>query len=172
MILKGYKEKSIQKFINKLVDSRDNILSNNKIESIAVLLNLSEFDDFEAFRNLFKTLNINPIKIKIFAFTHDPKMIEGSWERLYSNKQIGWNGKIKDNELETFVNTDFDVLISYYQASNYELSLVTAASKANFKIGLSNKDERLNDLILNINPKEFNLFKQELLKYLTILHKI
>ena len=50
MILKNSKEKSNQKFINKLIDSRRLYPSSKKIESVGIVLNLSEFDDFESFR--------------------------------------------------------------------------------------------------------------------------
>ena len=172
MILKRFKEKSNQKFINKLIDSRRLEPSTTIIESVAIVLNLSEFDDFEAFRVFFSELKLNPNKIKLAAFTEDHKMVEVSKELLFSRKAIGWKGKIKNNELETFVNTNFDALISYYKEDNLELNLVTALSKANFKIGISNDDERLHDLILDVKPKDFSLFKKELIKYLTILNKL
>ena len=172
MILKNFKEKSNQKFINKLIDSRQVALSSKKVESVGIILNLSEFDKFETFRVFFSELKFNPNKIKIAAYTDDYKMVELSNELLFSKKQIGWRGKIKNNELEAFINTNFDALISYYREDNLELNLVTACSKADFKIGISNDDERLNDLILDVKPTEFNLFKKELIKYLTILHKL
>lgn len=172
MILKGFKEKSNQKFINKLIDSRRTVLSSKKIESVGILLNLNEFDDFEAFRVFFNELKLNPNKVKVVGYTDDPKLVESSIELLFSRKEIGWKGKIKNNELESFINTNFDALISYYKQANLELNLVTAHSEANFKIGISDDDERLNDLILDIKPKDFSVFKKELIKYLTILNKL
>lgn len=172
MILKSFKEKSNQKFINKLIESRSLEPSSKKIESVGIVLNLSEFDDFESFRAFFSELKLNPNKIKLVAFTDDHKLVESSKELLFSKKQIGWKGKIKSNELEMFINTNFDALISYYKQDNLELNLVTAHSKANFKVGISNDDERLSDLILDVKPKDFNVFKKELVKYLTILNKL
>jgi hypothetical protein len=49
---------------------------------------------------------------------------------------------------------------------------MTAFSKAKFKIGILQTDERLNDLILKTNIKQHEVFKEEVLKYLTILNKI
>ena len=172
MILKGFKEKSNQKFINKLIDSRNPALSSKKIESVGIILNLIEFDDFETLRNFFEGLKINPNKIKIVGFTDDIKLVESSIELLYSEKQVGWKGKIKNNELISFINSNFDVLISYYKQDSLELNLVTASSKANFKVGLSNNDERLHDLILDIDPNKFDVFRNEFIKYLTILKKL
>ena len=172
MILKRFKEKSNQKFINRLIDFRVPEISSNKIESVGIIVNLSEFDDFEIFRIFFEELKLNPNKIKIAGFTDDPKLVEFSNELLYSEKQIGWRGKIKDNGLKTFINTPFDVLISYYKDDNLELNLISALSKANFKVGISNYDERLHDLILEVDTKEIDIFKQEFIKYLTILKKL
>lgn len=172
MILKRFKEKSNQKFINRLIDFRVPEISSNKIESVGIIVNLSEFDDFEMFRIFFEELKLNPNKVKIAGFTDDPKLVEFSNELLYSEKQIGWRGKIKDNGLKTFINTPFDVLISYYKDDNLELNLISALSKANFKVGISNNDERLHDLILEVDTKEIDIFKQEFIKYLTILKKL
>ena len=172
MILKGFKRKSNQKFINRLVSKREPVLSSKRIEFVGIVINLSEFDDFEAFRVFFGDLKLNPNKIKIAAFTDDSKLVSTSMELLFSPKDIGWKGKLKNNELETFVNKEFDALISFYKVDNLELNLVTALSKANFKIGISDKDKRLHDLIIDVKPKELNLFEKELIKYLTILKKL
>ena len=172
MFLKGFKEKSNQKFINKLVDTRVPNLTSKKIESVGIILNTTEFDDFELFRDFFQELKLNPNKIKIIAFVEDHNLIESSIELLFSEKQIGWQGKIKDNSLQAFLNTNFDMLISYYKNDNLELNLVSALSKANFKVGLSNQDERLYDLILDVKTTNFELFKKELIKYLTILKRL
>jgi hypothetical protein len=172
MILKGFKEKSNQKFINRLVSIRSAQISSKKIESVGIVLNMSEYDDFETFRIFFEELKLNPNKIKIIGFVEDPKLLELSRELLFSEKQIGWKGKIKNDELKSFLNTPFDVLVSYYKNDNLELNLISVLSKANFKVGISNKDERFYDLILNVLPNQFNVFKQEFIKYLTILKKL
>ena len=172
MFLKGFKEKSNQKFINKLIESRKSSLSQKNVESVVIVLSLGEYDDFEAFRVFFGDLGFNPNKIKLAGFTEDAKQVLSSIELLYSQKDIGWKGKVKNNELETFINSEFDALISYYKQDNLELNLITARSKAKFKIGISDYDERLNDLIIDVKPKEIDLFEKELIKYLTILKKL
>ena len=52
------------------------------------------------------------------------------------------------------------------------MPLLTATSKAEFKIGIQQTDERLNDFILKTKLKDFYLFKRELVRYLNILKKI
>jgi len=46
------------------------------------------------------------------------------------------------------------------------------ASEAAFKIGIYQEDERLNDLIIKTQPKDLKTFKNELIKYLSILNKL
>ncbi len=172
MILKSLREKSNQKHINKLLNSHQPKVSDVKIESIGVLLNKSEFNDFEAFRDFSKELNIHPNKIKIVAFTEDDKDVEASRELLFSKKSIGWHAKIKSPELEDFLKKDFDALLCYYNENNVELDLATSLSKANFKIGISTHDERLFNFIIETKSKDFSIYKKELIKYLRILNKL
>ena len=172
MILKSLREKSNQKHINNLLNSRQSAVSDSKIDTIGVILNLAEFDDFEVIRDFAKELNVHPNKIKVIAYTEDDKEVGDSRELLFSKKEIGWKAKIKSPELEDFINKKFDALLGFYSEDNVELNLVTALSKANFKIGISNHDERLFDFIIETSSKDFDIFKKELIKYLNILNKL
>ncbi|MDG4717273.1 DUF6913 domain-containing protein [Winogradskyella marincola] len=172
MILKAFKEKSNQKYVNKLLSARKAAVNNNKVKVIAILFNASEFKDFEVFRNYFKELNLTSPKHKIVAFTKDDKYEGSQWETYFSPKHFGWKGKINNIDLQAFIDDPFDVLVSYYKTETPELDLITAASKANLKVGLSRKDERLYDLIIDIDPKDVKTFKNELKKYLNILNKL
>ncbi|WP_411894820.1 DUF6913 domain-containing protein [Winogradskyella sp. A2] len=172
MILKAFKTKSNQKYVNSLLQARKAYVNSNKVKTIAVLLNIDEFDEFEMFRALFKELNLTSPKHKIVAFTDDDKFEGSQWETFFSPKDIGWKGKINNIDLKSFIDEDHDVLISYYKADNVLLNLITASSKANLKVGLTRTDERLYDLIIDVNPSEFETFKIEFRKYLNILNKL
>lgn len=172
MIFKAFKEKSNQKHVNKLLNSRCVAINQKKIQSVGVILNLNEFGDLDAFRNFFKELEVLPPKTKIITFVEDNKITDKLWDTYFSPKDFGWKGAIKNIELQSFIDTEFDALISFYRQNTLELDLMTAGSKANFKIGISNSDPRLYDLILDIETKDFPLFKNELKKYLTVLKKL
>lgn len=172
MILKAFKEKSNQKYINTLLSARKSAVNSNKVKTIAVILNAEEFNDFEVFRSYFKVLNLISPKQKIIAFTFDDKLDHNQWDIYYSPKDFGWKGKINNIDLQSFIAEEYDVLINYYKNDNLFLNLITAASKANFKVGLSRNDERLYDLIIDVKPKQIEVFKKEFKKYLNILNKI
>lgn len=172
MILKGFKEKSIKKQINKLLSEQQAIVTKTKIESLGIIFNLDEVDDFEQFRSLSTYLKILPNKVKIIAFSQKNKIELKSWDVCYSSTDLGWYGVIKNSELQTFLNTKFDALISYYETDVAGMKLLNAVSKAQFKISIFQKDERLNNLIIKTKVKEFDVFKIEIFKYLTTLNII
>ncbi len=172
MIFKILREKSNQKHINKLLNSRTVAVNKRKIESVGVVLNFNEYVDFESFRGFFKELGLLSPKSKIIAYVNEENKTETLWDTKFDQKDFGWNGTVKNIELQSFLDTKFDALISFYKQDIVQLNLITALSKANFKIGISNNDHRLYDLILEIEPKDFQLFKSELKKYLIVLNKL
>ena len=172
MILKGFKAKSNKKYLNKLLSERQVNVTDNMVVSLGVILNIDEVNDFEPFRNLADYIKVRPNRLKIVAFSENKKDDLNSWDECHHPKDFGWNGKINNVELQEFLSTKFDLLISYYEREILELKLMTALSQAKFKIGILQTDERLNDLIIKTSLKEFNLFKKEIFKYLTILNKL
>ncbi len=172
MILKAFKEKQNEKYLNKLLTEREVSLIDNNIESIGVILNIDETDDFNLFKLLATKLNVNENKLKIIAFSSNKDIDLNSWDACFNPKDFTWNGRVKNVEMHEFLDKKYDILISYYEADILELKLMTALSKARFKIGILKTDERLNDLIIKTGLKEFEVFKDEVFKYLTILNKI
>lgn len=172
MILKGFKEKSNKKRLNKLLSERQLTTTDSVVERLGIVFNTDENIDLEWFNSLAAYINIKPNNMEIIAFSLGGKDNLNTWDDCYSPKDFGWSGRIKNPGLQAFLNTEFDVLISYYDKDILELKLITAKSKAKFKIGIFQNDERLNDLIIKTNLKAFDLFKTETFKYLKILNKI
>ncbi|WP_406684132.1 hypothetical protein N1F78_15790 [Seonamhaeicola sp. MEBiC1930] len=172
MILKGFKEKSNKKYLNKLLSEREVNVTESGVESLGVILNIDEFNDFESFVKLADFIKVRPNKLKVIAFSESKKDDLNSWNECFNPNDFGWNGAIKNVELQSFLNNSFDVLVSYYKKEVLELKLITAASKSKFKIGILHSDERLNDLIIKTDVNEFEVFKNEIFRYLTILNKI
>ena len=171
-ILKGFKEKSNIKYLNNILDSRNINVNDKKIKTLGIIFCIDEMEDFDIFRNLATSMNVRPNQLKFIAYTISIKDAPNFWDTYYHSDDFGWKGRIKNVELQSFLDTKFDALISYYKKDVLELKLLTATSKAEFKIGIQQTDERLNDFILKTKLKDFYLFKRELVRYLNILKKI
>ena len=170
MILKLLKQKTNQNYINKLLATRKSVINDNKVKSVAVLFNEAEFDDFKIFRQHFKDFKFSEFKIFTYVPNNKPQLNKS--KVYFSPNDFGWHGTLKNAHLKTFTDEVYDVLISFYNEDVLHLQMITALSNANFKIGLSNKDERLYDLIINVNPNQIEILKKEFKKYLKILKKI
>ncbi|TCK64713.1 hypothetical protein DFQ05_2697 [Winogradskyella wandonensis] len=172
MILKAFKEKSNQKFIDKTLSMRVDRPSSEKVESIGVLLNHSEYCDYDKINSFLDELEIPQTKRNFFTFSEETKGEHTQWDNIFTPKDFGWRGKLKNVELQNFTETNFDVLICYFLADNNELKQIAAMSKANLKVGISDLDERLYDLMIDVDTKNFDVFKKELKKYLNVLNKL
>lgn len=172
MFLKGFRNKSNESYLSKLLSERQVSFNDKKIESLGIILNIDEISDFELFRALGTLIKVHPNRLKIITYSSNENDKLSSWDVCFNPKDFGWKGLIKNVELQAFVDKKFDALISYYSADELELKLITASSKAELKIGILQTDERLNDVIIKTKLKDFKTFKTELLKYLTILNKI
>ncbi|GAB1857756.1 hypothetical protein MHTCC0001_25930 [Flavobacteriaceae bacterium MHTCC 0001] len=172
MILKGFREKSNKKFLNKLLSERKVNIDNNPIKSLGVILNYDEINDFNVFNALAARLQVHTTQIKVIGYTFDIKNQDTLWHSCFNEKDFGWKGDIKNIELDSFLDKSFDVLISYYTEAHLELKLMTALSKSQLKIGILQTDLRLNDLIIKTNIKDINTFEDEVVKYLKILNKV
>lgn len=172
MFLKGLKEKSNQKFVNRTLQNRKVLSSNKPIKSVGVILNESEFVDYELFSSFLESLGVASTKQKIVTFLKTKDFEKNTWDETFTPKDFGWKGNLKNASLKDFTEIKFDVLICYYLANDNELNQIAAMSEANFKVGISNEDRRLYDLIIDVDTKDFSIFKTELKKYLTILNKL
>lgn len=172
MFLKRFKEKSIRKYSNAILNTRIANVHSGVIQSVGVILNLEEFNDYDRLRALISEIGVKENKVKFIAYIDDEKSAPNSWDSFFNPKDFGWKGNIKNIELQEFIDQKFDALICYFKEGNLELNYVTALSQANFKIGLSNKDERYYDFIINIEPQHVQIFEKELIKYLKVLKKI
>ena len=172
MFFKQFRTLSLQKNITLILKSRIKNFQSGKVNSIGVIFDYDSYYDYDFFRNLIKDLGVMDTKVRFIAKVDLEKNKPNSWDSFFSLDNFDWLGRPKSVEIEEFVEQPFDVLISYYKTNQLELNLVTARSKANFKIGITNEDSRLHDLTIDVEPSDTDVFRTELIKYLTQLNRL
>ena len=172
MFFKQFRTLSLQKNITLILKSRIKNFQSGKVNSIGVIFDYDSYYNYDFFRNLIKDLGVNDTKVRFIAKVDLKKNKPNSWDSFFSLDNFDWLGRPKSVEIEEFVEQPFDVLISYYKPNQLELNLVTARSKANFKIGITNEDSRLHDLTIDVEPSDTDVFRIELIKYLTQLNRL
>ena len=91
---------------------------------------------------------------------------------VFSHKDLSWTATFDKSEVKDFIAEKFDLLINYYDTEKAALLLVSNLSKANFKVGFLSVDKKLNHFMINTNAENYQVFVEELFKYLKILNKI
>ena len=172
MFFKRLKTNSSQKFLTTVLNSRLKEFKSGKIVSVGIIFDYNNFQDYDFFKLMLTDSGISVNRIRFISMIDSLENTPNSWDAFYSKEHFDWLGHCKNIEVSEFVNIPFDLLISYYKPNCYELNIVTAMSKAKFKVGLSSEDKRLHDFILELDPKEKDTFKIEIIKYLKTLNKI
>ena len=172
MILRALKENSCKNFITKYATHNTSTVNNNKINTVLLLICVEEISILSELTPLSSALNIPQGNIKIVSFTKNKPPKTDFLNHPFYIYDFGWNGNINNPHLNEVINSHFDMLINLSEANYTLLNLITLKSKANFKVGISKKQSRLFNFVINIKLKELSLFIQELKKYLQILKKI
>ena len=146
--------------------------SSHPIETIGLLIDKTYFEEKV---NLIEELVANGIKrenIEILLYKDRFKKKETISYPSFSHKDLSFKGALENENVANFTNKEFDMLISYYDTEKAPLMIATFKSKANFKVGFSTIDKRLNHFMINTNAENYKVFVYELFKYIKILNKI
>jgi hypothetical protein len=172
MFLNKIKDFWTKKIVKKRLSNIGLINSDSSIQKVGIVFDESYFYERE---ELLKELNEQGIEnenIQILVFKNTIKKNETFDYPVFSYKNISWTASIDVPQFKDFVNSDFDILISYYDLEKAPLLLTTHLSKANFKVGFASIDKRLHNLMIDTNAENYKAFISELFKYLKILNKL
>lgn len=150
---------------NNLLNVKNEAFTSN-IQTIGVLIDESNFRYSEVLRKELISNGIDSDKIEMVVYRSKFKNKETYLLPTFGKKQINWKGDITIDFLTEFIETEFDLLISYYNIQKPVLKLVTSKSKAKFKVGFASIDKDLNHWMIDTPLENYKLFVSELFKYL------
>nr|WP_299340812.1 hypothetical protein [Allomuricauda sp.] len=177
MILKGlqdkFKVKSGLKYLQEEMEKPPLAVERDKgITSIGCIVDVDNFPKADRFYDLIEEFSLRPNAIKIIGYKRDFDKNSPFAIQMFSDKDLGWKGDIENGYVLEFLGREYDLLINYYQEDNLLMKLLSVKTPARLKVGFSSLDPKLNDLILNTPFKDFDEFKEELKKYLTVLNEL
>lgn len=110
--------------------------------------------------------------INILIFKNKIKKNEIINFGIFTYNDIDWSGEITNSNANLFLNKNFDLLINYHDFGKLPLVYASYLSKANFKVGFTSGDKIVNHFMINTSLNNYQLYIEELFKYLKILNKI
>ena len=81
---------------------------------------------------------------------------------------INFYGKIVSADANEFISYDYDLLINYF-GDNEILTLISSKTNSNFRVGYSESNKNINDIMFSNFFNNFEKFSNELIKYLKFL---
>lgn len=142
------------------------------VETIGLLIDESYFLEKNVLLKELKDIGFAEENITVIVYRDKFKKNEVYDKPTFGQNILKWNTEITSDVVNDFINKEFDLLISYYDVEKAILLLITNNSKAQFKVGFSAIDKRLNHLMINSNVENHTVFIHELFRYLKFLNKI
>lgn len=140
------------------------------ISRIGVVFDLDGLKGADHFLKLKKDLQINNGDFRTITCMA-AKPTERPEGLVFSPAGLSWTGKIKDPEVQEFIDSPFDVLISFCRKETKASRIIMNDCKAELKVGRVESGSGY-DLAISTPIEEVGLFIGELKKYLKILKKI
>jgi hypothetical protein len=166
MFLNYIKEFFVKKSLKNNLHNVKNEVFTSNVQTIGLLVDESKFRHSKELINELVQQGIAPENIKIVAYRGKFEKKKEYSRLTFGKKHIDWKGDITENFLNEFTETEFDLLISYYEIEKSILMMLTSKSKAKFKVGFSSVDQRINRWMINTDIENYKLFISELFKYL------
>jgi hypothetical protein len=172
MFLNYLKNFFTKKIVKDTLLNVKHIESDSNIKTVGIIFDESYFYEKEALVQELVKNGIFERNIKILVFKDKIKKNELFDYPTFSHKDLSWTATFDKSEVKDFIAQKFDLLINYYDTEKSALLLVSNQSKASFKVGFSSIDKKLNHFMIDTNAENYQIFIEELFKYLKILNKI
>ena len=172
MFLDYLKNFVIKKIVNKSLSVNAVQTDVHKIENVGIVVDQQFLSQVDNLINRLIECGVLKQNIEIVVRTSQTNGDISENYTRFAASTISATGSFLDPKMQKFVDTDFDLLINYYDQEKPVLMLVSSLSKANFKAGFASVDKRINHLIIDATAQEYSIFEKELFKYLKILNAI
>ncbi len=172
MFLNYLKNFFTKKIVKDTLLNVKHIESDSNIKTVGIIFDESYFYEKEALVQELVKNGIFERNIKILVFKDKIKKNELFDYPTFSHKDLSWTATFDKSEVKDLIAQKFDLLINYYDTEKSALLLVSNQSKASFKVGFSSIDKKLNHFMIDTNAENYQIFIEELFKYLKILNKI
>lgn len=138
--------------------------------NMGIILDAENENTLQSFLDLKQDLNLKQEDYKLI-FCKERGAKNAIFDTpVISRKDFGWNGKSTE-AVSTFLNTEYDVLISFTASENKMANFLVSVSNSRLKVGRLTTDKKgIFDLNISTELSSPGIFITELKKYLKILN--
>ena len=140
----------------------------SKFQSLLIVCSEEHLHKEELFLEFAKLFGISPISITVIILSYKEILETGETvieTHFFTKKSVGFFGKLPVS-LKQLFKKKFDLQINFFNSSAVFTEFVSASFDSSLRVGFSKCNHQLNDLILDIDPNEGELFLKETNTYL------
>ena len=164
-ISSGYLNRNIKKSINNLNDNRKDFKL--PILKVGCIIDTNLDVDYFQILELMEKIGLKQKDVKIISYS-DTAFNDPFSKMRISKDSINFYGKIVSADANEFISYDYDLLINYF-GDNEILTLISSKTNSNFRVGYSESNKNINDIMFSNFFNNFEKFSNELIKYLKFL---
>ncbi|HTF81153.1 MAG TPA: hypothetical protein VL947_05495 [Cytophagales bacterium] len=173
MVKKLVLTSKISKYLQDKHPVRKSIEYSN-VRNIGVIINMQDLTDVSEIDRLKTQLSTEHSNIQVIAYVTDTKKLPDYFIlkniHYFSSKDISTTGKILAKKLQDFVDKEFDILYVVNSKTNNYIDYVSSLSKANFRMGLYQKDRKdMYELSIELEKYSTDLLISQLRTYSKII---
>lgn len=136
----------------------------SSMKSIGILYEATSDDNYELIKQLVKDLRAEQKEVLALGFVDQKELPHMRFSKLgidfFTRKSLSWNLRPNHPLVHNFIQTDFDVLISFHIEHVFPLKYLSAISHAKFKIARFHKRNASFCDFMVATPVETNLKEQ------------
>lgn len=164
-ISNGYLNRHIKRSIANLNDNRKDFKL--PILKVGCIIDTNLDVDYFQILELMEKIGLKQKDVKIISYS-DTAFNDPFSKMRISKDSINFYGKIVSADANEFISYDYDLLINYF-GDNEILTLISSKTNSNFRVGYSESNKNINDIMFSNFFNNFEKFSNELIKYLKFL---
>ena len=164
-ISKGYLNRNIKRSITNLNDNRKDFKL--PILKVGCIIDTNLDIDYFQILELIEKIGLKQKDVKIISYS-DTSFNDPFSKMRISKGSVNFYGKIISADANEFISYDYDLLINYF-GDNDILTLISSKTNSNFRVGYSESNNNINDIIFSNFFNNFEKFSNEIIKYLKFL---
>ena len=148
-------------FLHKSLSSKRSILAEESVgDKVGILYNDDIADKYQLQQLVEKNFKINSEDISFLGFSrHRYDKVEKP-EYVFTTKDFTLFGKPKSKAIDDFLKTNYKLLFNYFGKDELCLEVLALLTEAKLKVGFQEANERVNDLLLNVDSENLDFFKE------------
>jgi hypothetical protein len=171
MIFQGFKETILKRQLDKILSESNSSgdSSLKKIKSVGIITSEKTMTVIDLQKQIEGVLKFR--NTKMYSLRKFDKTADFSFEH-FTEKDINWKGQFIQENIQSFLEQPFDLLIGYFNTNNIFLESAILQSKAQFKVGFAGVNSMLYEIEISEKTENVSAFTLELKKYLKIIKKL